>query len=131
MKFGYAIHYVADVEATLNFYNKAFGFAVKFITLEKDYGELDTGSTTIAFASRELCELNFGKDIKLLATNGTPVGVEFAFVSEYIEEDFSRALENGAVLFSEIKVKPWGQKVGYVRDNNGFIIEICTPIKSG
>ena len=26
--------------------------------------------------------------------------------------------------------KLWGQKVGYVLDNNGFLIEICTPIKN-
>jgi lactoylglutathione lyase len=35
----------------LVFYVKAFGFVQKFITPEKDYGELETGGTTLAFTS--------------------------------------------------------------------------------
>jgi YD repeat-containing protein len=26
------------------------------------------------------------------------------------------------------KTKPWGQVVAYVRDKDGFLIEICTPM---
>jgi hypothetical protein len=26
------------------------------------------------------------------------------------------------------KQKPWGQTVGYVRDPDGFLVEICSPI---
>jgi len=36
-----------------------------------------------------------------------------------------------AILLEEPVTKPWGQKVGYLRDTNGFIIEICTPIEDG
>ena len=41
--------------------------------------------------------------------------------------------ENGDEIdteFEPLVEKPWGQKVGYVLDNNGFLIEICTPIKN-
>ena len=38
--------------------------------------------------------------------------------------------DKGAVLLAEVVTKPWGQKVGYVRDLNGFIVEICTPMHS-
>jgi hypothetical protein len=27
------------------------------------------------------------------------------------------------------ETKPWGQIVAYVRDNNGCIVEICSPIE--
>jgi len=47
--YGYTILYVADVEKTIAFYVSAFGFTQKFITPEKDYSELDTGFTTLAF----------------------------------------------------------------------------------
>jgi len=53
-----------------------------------------------------------------------------AFVSENIAEDFKRAIDAGAREFESIKEKPWGQKVGYVRDINGILIEICTPIEN-
>lgn len=38
------------------------------------------------------------------------------------------AIKSGAKQLAETAIKPWGQKVGYLRDLNGFIIEICTPI---
>ncbi|MEM7274078.1 MAG: VOC family protein, partial [Actinomycetota bacterium] len=37
---GYILSYVPDVPATLAFYEKAFGLAVRFVTEEGDYGEL-------------------------------------------------------------------------------------------
>ncbi len=129
MKYGYTIIYVKSVKETIEFYEKAFGFQQKFVTPENDYGELISGETTIAFASIELGKSNFKKEFVL--TNGTekPFGVEMAFVTENIESDFKKAIEMGANEFEPLTEKPWGQKVGYVRDNNGFLIEICTPIK--
>ena len=49
MKYAYTILYVEKVLETIQFYEKAFGFKQKFITDEKDYGELISGETTIAF----------------------------------------------------------------------------------
>ncbi len=31
-------------------------------------------------------------------------------------------------LVVEPNTKPWGQVVAYVRDLDGFLIEICTPM---
>lgn len=130
MKYGYTIIYVSNVEETIQFYENAFGFASKFITAEKDYGELISGETTIAFASLALGDSNFKKGFEKINNNSKPLGVEMVFVTEQIEIDFKRALKAGAKEFEKIIAKPWGQKVGYVRDNNGFLIEICTPVKS-
>ena len=129
MKFAYTILYVENVEETVAFYEKAFGFAKKFITPEKDYAELVTGETTISFASLELAKSNFKKGFTSIKNFEKPLGVELAFTTENIEEDFKKATEAGATEFEPLIEKPWGQKVGYVRDNNGFLIEICTPIK--
>ncbi|REH48906.1 putative glyoxalase superfamily protein PhnB [Tenacibaculum gallaicum] len=130
MKYGYTILYVENVKKTISFYEKAFGFTQKFITPENDYGELISGETTIAFASYELGKSNFKKKIKKVSSSDKPFGVEMVFVSENIEADFKKAIDMGAIEFEPIKEKPWGQKVGYVRDINGFLIEICSPIKT-
>ncbi len=129
MKFKYTILYVEDVIKTIEFYEKAFGFTRKFVTPEKDYGELETGETTISFASNSLGETNFKSGFEKIKNSAKPFGVELAFTTENIEKDFSKALESGATEYEGLKEKPWGQKVGYVLDNNGFLIEICTPIK--
>lgn len=130
MKYAYTILYVEDVEATLAFYTKAFGFQRKFISPEQDYGELISGETTIAFASMELGHSNFKNGFEPMSNTAKPYGAELAFATEQIEADFDRAIAAGAVALEPIKEKPWGQKVGYVRDNNGFLIEICTPVKA-
>ena len=59
MIYAYTILYINDVAKTIAFYEEAFGFKRKFITPEGDYGELDTGATTIAFANLELASYNF------------------------------------------------------------------------
>lgn len=130
MKFGYTITYVENVKETLEFYQKAFGFQQKLLTPENDYGELITGDTTIAFASIALGESNFEKGFLKTTQLEKPLGVELVFVSGNIEADFRKAIEMGAMEYEPLKEKPWGQKVGYVRDNNGFLIELCTPAKS-
>ena len=130
MKYAYTILYVESVIDTIKFYEKAFSFIRKFISPEKDYGELISGETTIAFASIELGNSNFKNGFEKVSNSKKPFGVELAFTTENIETDFQNAIDSGATLFEPLVEKPWGQKVGYLRDNNGFLIEICTPIKS-
>lgn len=130
MKYGYTILYVEDVVETIEFYEKAFGFKRKFITPENDYGELVSGETTISFASIDLGNSNFRKGFKKITNAEKPFGVELVFTTENIETDFQKAINSGAKEFEPLTKKSWGQKVGYVRDNNGFLIEICTPIKA-
>lgn len=131
MKYAYTILYVEDVTATIKFYELAFGFQRKFITPENDYGELLTGDTTIAFASFELGNSNFKKGYQRVGTTSRPFGIELAFVTENIKEDFQNAIKAGAKVFEKLDQKPWGQIVGYVLDLNGFLIEICTPMAAG
>jgi uncharacterized glyoxalase superfamily protein PhnB len=129
MKYAYTILYVQDVEKTIEFYENAFGFQKKFMTPEADYGELISGETTIAFASNSLGDSNFKKGFEKLSIDRKPNGIEMAFTTENIEDDFETALKAGAIEYGAITQKPWEQKVGYLRDLNGFLIEVCTPIK--
>ena len=34
----------------------------------------------------------------------------------------------GATAEAAPETKPWGQTVAYVRDNRGFLVELCTPM---
>jgi uncharacterized glyoxalase superfamily protein PhnB len=130
MKYSYTILYVENVIETIEFYEKAFGFSRKFITPENDYGELISGETAISFASIKLGNSNFKNGFEKITNSEKPFGVELVFTSESIETDFQNAINSGAIEFEPLTEKPWGQKVGYVRDNNGFLIAICTPIKT-
>lgn len=128
MKFAYTILYVDNVEKSLKFYELAFGFAIKFLAPGGDYGELISGETTLAFASHTLGESNFKEGFQKAEASAEPFGIEIAFSTENIESDLQKAIEAGAELYEPLKEKPWGQKVAYLRDPNGFLIEVCTPI---
>ncbi len=130
IQYAYTILYVKDIPRTIEFYNKAFGFEQKFLTPENDYGEIISGNTTIAFANIELGNSNFKKGFLESNLNEKPFGIELAFTTSEVEKVMESAIKNGAVLLEETVTKPWGQQVGYLRDLNGFIIEICTPIQT-
>ena len=47
-----------------------------------------------------------------------------------IEAAFARALAAGCTLIKPLARMPWGQTVGFVRNPNSILIEICTPTGS-
>lgn len=126
MKFGYTIAYVQDVVKTLKFYEKAFGFKRKFLHESKMYGELATGETTLGFANEGMRKLNGVKTADNRA-NKPAAGIELAFVTDNVDKAYRKAVKAGAKAVKKPALKPWGQTVGYVRDLNGCLVEICTP----
>ncbi len=127
MQLGYVIAYVENVAATLDFYEQAFGLERKFLTPEGDYGEMATGSTTLAFAARSMIA-KMGKTPGK-ADARSPV-FEVAFTVEDVAKAYEKALKNGAIAEQEPNLMPWGQTISYVSDLDGFLVEICTPIAS-
>ena len=128
VRFGYTILYVKNVTTSIEFYEKSFGFERKFITPENDYGELETGHTTISFASIELAKSNLNNGFMESKLNKKPFAIELGLVTDNVNEVVKMAENNGATILEEPKEKPWGQTVAYLRDIDGFLLEICTPI---
>ncbi len=90
-----------------------------------DYGELDTGNTILSFSSLELMS-SIGKNPgKVNATSPT---FEIAFQTDDVPGALAQAIEAGATLVQNSQEMPWGQTTAYISDNNGFLIELCTPV---
>ena len=130
IEFAYTILYVKDVPQTIEFYKRAFWFQQELVTPEKDYGEIVSGPTTISFANLELGRSNFRKGFTVSDLESKPFGIELAFTTSDVEKAMESAISNGAELLEATVTKPWGQQVEYLRDPNGFILEICKPIVS-
>ena len=128
VKFGYTIVYVADVEKSLAFFEAAFSMSRRFITDEKDYGELATGATTLAFAAHALGTTNFSGGYVSATDSDRPLGIEIALVMADVASAHASALKHGAVELKAPSAKPWGQIVSYVRCPSGVLLELCTPI---
>lgn len=128
IKFAYTILYVQNVAKTIQFYEQAFGFQRKFLTEDNAYGELLTGDTILSFASWDQAGSNLHEGFTASNLNDKPFGIEIAITTEDVEDTLKAALAAGATLTESPKTKPWGQVVAYVRDFDGFLIEICTPM---
>ncbi|MEQ1553814.1 MAG: VOC family protein [Ferruginibacter sp.] len=129
VKLGYTILYVSDVTKSVEFYESAFGFIRKFITPENDYGELLTGETTISFVSKQLAHSNLKNGFIESSQTEKPFGIELALVTDNVQDTIEKSIKLGALIVEQPIQKPWGQIVGYIRDIDGFLLEICTPMK--
>ncbi|MGB8700363.1 MAG: VOC family protein [Thermosynechococcaceae cyanobacterium] len=127
MKFGYTIIYVPDVAASLAFFETAFDLKTRFIH-ETDYGELETGETTLAFASHGLGANNLPAGYIALDASPLPIGIEIALVTNAVENAHNRAVAAGATSIKAPMVKPWGQTVSYVQCPDGTLVELCSPM---
>lgn len=126
MKLGYVLLYVKDVASSVEFFERAFGLERTFIHESGAYAEMQTGGTRLGFVDASLARES--ADFALVNAKEKPPGIEIGFLSKDVEADFKRAVDAGAVPVLAPKAKPWGQIVSYVRDLNGFLIEICTAI---
>ena len=124
MRFAYAIAYVRDVERSVAFYEQAFSLQRRFVDESNQYAEMETGETTLAFASNELGASNLPGGFRRNDPAEPPAGVEIAFVTEDVDATFRSVLEAGATKAAEPKTKPWGQTVAYVKDPDGVLVEI-------
>ncbi len=127
MKFGHIIIYVKDVVKTVEFYEKAFGVTKAFIDDTLSYAQLSTGNTALGFAKEELAQSNVGS-FTSNNVNQTPAGFEISFETTTLVEDFQKALEAGCIEVAKPEKKPWGQETAYVRDLNGVLVELSTPM---
>jgi catechol 2,3-dioxygenase-like lactoylglutathione lyase family enzyme len=131
-RLGYAILYVPDPPASLAFYAAAFGVRTRFSTPDGTYGEAETGGTTLAFAGVGLARSNLAggpaADFAPASPAAPPPGMEVALVVPDVDAAVARALAAGATLAAGARAKPWGQRVAYVRDRDGFLVELCTAM---
>lgn len=128
MKLGYTILYVDSVPDTVAFYEAAFGLTRGMVADTGEYGELKTGETTLAFAAIGFAETLTGVPVEAAAPGKAAPPLEVAFVADDVHAAFDRAVAAGAVPVRRPERKPWGQLVGHVRDGNGFLVEICSPV---
>ncbi|MEM7738941.1 MAG: alpha/beta hydrolase fold domain-containing protein [Deinococcota bacterium] len=121
--FGHTMIHVADVEVAVAWYRKVFGFKVKFMTDDKAYAELSSGTTTLAFSVNDLEKSKYGvfneNDLTKL-----PGGFHLTFEVKDLDSVYKSALDNGAVNISEPQAQPWGARVARLRDPNGVLLAI-------
>ena len=125
MQLGYVILYVPDVRGHGRFLRRRrFRLELRFIHDSGHYAEMETGATALAFANEKFTPT------KGLFTANRPghqaAGAEIALRERRRGAEFRARRQYGAKIVLLPVRKPWGQTVCYVKDNNGFLVEICS-----
>ena len=128
LRLGWVIVYVDDPPAAAAFYEATFGLRREFTAPDGSYAQLDTGPTRLAYAANALGEKNFAGGVARASREGRPPNVEITLVADDVDEAHVRAVEAGASSLAEPQDKPHGQRVAYVRDPFGTLVELATPL---
>lgn len=124
---GYVILYVESLDRAVSFYRDVLGFELKL--RQGPYGELATGATTLALSERAFIREHIfgGVDLPPAGQGCSEIGV--LVPEEEVDGLFRRAVQAGAQAVVEPIEQPWGQRVSYVRDLDGHLVEICSPVR--
>lgn len=125
---GWVIVYVDDPPAASDFYQRTFGLHGEFAAPDGTYAQLDTGQTKLAFAAYAMGEHNFAGGVHRARTDGPPPNVEITLVAADVDGAYARAVENGCEALAPPKDEPRGQRVSFVRDPFGTLVEIASPM---
>jgi lactoylglutathione lyase len=125
---GWVIVYVDEPTVASAFYQATFGLRGQFASPDGSYAQLDTGATKLAFASYELGEKSFPGGVGRAGLDGPPANVEITLVADDVDGALARALHAGCTLLAAAEDKPHGQRVAFVRDPFGTLVEIGTPL---
>lgn len=126
MKLTWTILYVEDVPKTVDFYEACFGIKRKSVHESGMFAEMDTGDVTLAFTHVDL--IADIPNARPAPARADVTGMEIAFTSDDVPTAYAHAVAHGAQSVVAPTVKPWGQTVSYVRDLNGFLVEIGSPV---
>lgn len=129
VSFGYTIIWVADVQRTIDFYQAAFGFTCKLLQQfgPVTWAELETGATTIAFASELETETLFPSGVHRNSASLLPAAILLSFFTDDVPQAFAQAIAAGAIALDAPKLEPWGQTVARLQDPNGVLISLASP----
>jgi lactoylglutathione lyase len=125
---GWVIVYVPDVERAVEFYERAFGLTRAFVDPTGNFGQLDTGSTALAFAAEALADGHLPYGVRRPGPDEPPANVELALVFDDVHAAFAHAVAEGCTALAEPAHQPQNQVVGWVRDPFGTLVEIASPI---
>jgi predicted enzyme related to lactoylglutathione lyase len=128
LQLGWVIVYVDAPREASEFYAQAFGLKPEFESADGAYAQLATGPTRLAFTSYQQGEHNFAGGVARNNGGGQPVNVEITLVANDVDAAFDKAVASGCTPLAEPKDEPRGQRVAWVRDPFGTLVELGTPM---
>ena len=121
----YVILIVADIDRSLRFYTEVLGLPLAHRS--GSYAQLATGATRLGFYERPAMEATLGTSL------GTPdpfaPAFEIGFKVDDVDAAYAELVEAGAVPAAVPVTRPWGQRTAYVRDPDGYLVELAQDLR--
>lgn len=126
--FAQTILYVEDVRKSLDFYKNIFGLDERLISGMEDYAEIESDTVALAFARKKFVNTHVKFKYQDLNLDNPPPPFEIAFIVDNVDAVYQKAIDFGGTTLAAPFEKPWGQRVAYIRDPDGFLIEIGSKV---
>ncbi|WP_158825845.1 VOC family protein [Mucilaginibacter lacusdianchii] len=115
-----------DVKKLVNFYEQLTGITA--IQYTEDFAELNAPSATLAIGSTRTLQLFGGDEVAKAAQNKTAI---IEFIVKDVDADYDRLVQlfnDRIVIVQQPTVMPWGNKSLLLRDPDGNLINLFTPV---
>ena len=120
----YVVLIVTDLERSLAFYKGPLGLALRHRA--EQFAQLETGTTRLALYSRDAMARTLGSALEAPALAAP--SFELGFKVDDCDAAFADLVAAGAVPAAEPRTRPWGQRTAYVRDPDGYLIELAQDL---
>ena len=120
---GYGL-FVKDMATMIRFYRDVLGFEIKEEENTDNVYLVKDGTLFLLYGRKDFETLT-GKRYEYL--KGVNAHSEMAlYVDSFsqVDEEYQKAIDNGATSLLEPTTEPWGQRTGFIADPEGNIIEI-------
>ncbi|MFN2556304.1 MAG: VOC family protein [Nitriliruptorales bacterium] len=121
----YVVVIVAELERSVGFYVDLLG--LKLQHRSGPFVQLDTGRTRLALYQRDAMAETLGVE-KLAAPDPHAPGFELGFKVADVDSVYAVLVARGVQPAVPPTDRHWGQRTAYVRDPDGYLIELATDL---
>lgn len=119
--------YTKDIKKSLDFYRNVLKIKVETEDLENDFVQLKIGDTSIALLTEPTLDAMAGK--KFFGSKSKEQNFLIAVEVSSVKETVKKLEKKDVEIIIKPKTTPWGQKVAYFKDLNGYIWELSEPFE--
>lgn len=123
-RFSFTYLWTPDVEATLRFYERAFGLPVRRAARDGDWGLVGDPGHPLGIEGHHLAPERAGGRFPDTYVRGQPAGFYLVLDVAELESAFRRAVDAGCEVLSPPERTAVGNRVAWVRDPNGVVVEL-------
>lgn len=116
--------FVDDMTTMVRFYRDVLGFEIKEGENATNVYLIKDGTLFMLYERKNFEKMSSRKYEYLKGFNGHFEIALYVDTFEMVDEEYRKAIANGAVSVLEPTTEPWGQRTCYIADPEGNLIEI-------